>query len=279
MAEADPENPLQRPMKRRDFVKTTMKVAAGGAIVASSVPIVVSISPIRRGMPRFPYVGVRILPPGPAPQGVPLIPLTVNEDGILEGIPENTKSSVKHNLDWYKYCSHEKAPGLELGFTQDNRLRYFFLPDKIAKAKAQGIDLWYKDLIDKEVRAADFKELGRGAPFRWRSEGQEQNNIITGIVMKIRPSEIKGRLPDGFVHENEDGTGFIAVCSFCAHFCCVPGYAENNSPLTKYQGGGGSFFSSGDGDGIDGHELIYCSCHDSRYDPFDIRQYTFPPDF
>lgn len=271
MAEGPTDSPLKKPMKRRDFVKTSIKVAAGGAILASTAPLVVSISPIRKGKPRFPYVGVRILPPGPAPQGIPLIPLRVTADGIIEGVPENKASDVKHNLDWYKYCSHEKAPGLELGFTQDNKLRYFFLSDKIAKSAAQGIDLWYKDLANEVIRTSHFKTIGQGAPFKWRSEGQEQNNIITGIILKINPKDIKGKLPAGFVHDNGDGTGFLAVCSFCAHFCCVPGYAENNSPLTKP----GAKPTDPDGS----HELIYCSCHDSRYDPLDIRQYTFPPDF
>jgi nitrite reductase/ring-hydroxylating ferredoxin subunit len=266
MADARNENPLQKPMKRRDFVKTTVKVAAGGAIVASVAPLAVSINPIQAPLNRFPYVGARILPPGPAPQGIPLIPVTVNADGVLEGIPENTQSRVKHSLEWYKYCSHEQAPGLELGFTKDNRFRYFALQEKFAAAEAQGFNLWYKDLLDQEVRASHFKNIGDGAPIRWRSEGQVQNNIITGIVVKIDPSKVKGA-PEGFVHDNGDGTGFIAVVSFCAHFCCVPGYLENNSPLAKVPGAG-----------VDGH-VLYCSCHDSRYDFMDIRPYTFPPDF
>jgi Rieske Fe-S protein len=258
---------LQKPIGRRDFVKSSVVVAAGGAIVAGAVPYVVPLSYNPRKIPRFPYVGARILPPGPAPQGIPLIPVLVNKDGLLEGVPENRKSKVKHDLSWYKYCSHEAAPGLDISFTQDNKLRYYTNPEKVSVARAQGLALWYENLLDQELRADHFKKIGDGAPFRWRSEGQVGTNIVTGIIIKVDPSKIKGSLPDGFVWDNKDGSGFIAVCSFCAHFCCVPGYLENNSPKTHEPGKGVN------------DTVIYCSCHDSRYDFTDIRQYTFPPDF
>lgn len=270
-AEPTPTGPRPKAIDRRNFVKRTMQIAAGGAVVAGLAPSVVPLSYNPRKIKRFPYVGARVMPRSPAPQGIPLIPVRVNDEGQLEGVPENPKSDVKHSLEWYKYCSHEAAPGLELAFTQDNALRYYTNPEKIAIAKLQGIDLWYKDLLDQVVRADHFKELGRGAPFRWRSEGQVGTNIVTGIVLKVDAGKIRGKLPDGFVHENEDGSGFLAVCSFCAHFCCVPGYTENNHPLTKV-------IKKDKAEDV-GRELIYCTCHDSRYDPLDIRQYTFPPDF
>ena len=110
-----------------------------------------------------------------------------------------------------------------------------------------------------------------------------QNNIVTGIIIKIPyagnddAEPVKGLGPKkggsrGFVHDNKDGTGFLAVVSFCAHFCCVPGYLENNSPKTKGQ-------KSDRGPVGVNNTVIYCSCHDSRYDFMDIREYTFPPDF
>lgn len=270
-AEPAPPDTKPVPIDRRSFVKRTMQIAAGGAVVAGLAPSVVPLSYNPRKIKRFPYLGARVMPRSPAPQGIPLIPVRVTDAGELEGIPENTKSQVKHSLDWYKYCSHEAATGLVLNFTDDNVLRYYTNPEKITIAGRQGIDLWYKELLDQPVRAEHFKKIGQGAPFRWRSEGQVGTNIVTGIVLKVDAGKIRGKLPEGFVHQNEDGSGFMAVCSFCAHFCCVPGYTENNSPLTKV--------IKADRMGDLGRELIYCSCHDSRYDPLDIREYTFPPDF
>lgn len=272
MASEQPAKPpASKPIARRDFIKTSVRVAAGGAILAGAAPVVVPLSynPIKRK--RFPFIGARIFPPGPAPQGIPAIPVRVNKDGVLEGVPEADFSvgGTKHSLEWYKYCSHEKAPGLEPDFTDDNTLEYFALTEKIGKAKEQGIDLWYKDLLGQKVLAEHFTQVGMGAPFRWRSQGQEQTNIVTGIVMKINPDQMKGKVPEGIFDKKN---GFVAFCSFCAHFCCVPGYAENNSDLTKFG------FRKTDGNG-EPHEVIYCSCHDSRYDPLDLRQYEFPPDF
>lgn len=262
-----PELPSKESIDRRSFVKKTMITAAAGAAVAGAAPLVVPLSYNPRKIKRFPYVGARIFPPGPAPQGIPLIPVKVNAKGELEGIPENKESSVAHSLEWYKYCSHEAAPGLELGFTDDNVFRFYTNPEKVAIAQGKGIALWYQDLLDQPMLASHFKNIGDGAPFRWRSEGQVGNNIVTGIVIKVDPKSVKGKLPKGFVWDNMDGTGFVAFCSFCAHFCCVPGYTENASELAK------------EPRGKSGRDIIYCSCHDSRYDPLDIRPYTFPPDF
>lgn len=266
MAEPNPAEPpegIKKPIPRRDFVKKSMIAASAGAALAFAAPNVVPLSYNPRKIPRFPYLGARILPPGPAPQGIPLIPVKVVE-GVLEGVPENKQSSIKHWLDWYKYCSHELAPGLDLNFTQDNKLRYYTNPEKITNAKRSGIPLWYESYLDQEMRAEHFKNVGDGAPFRWRSEGQEGTNIVTGILLKVNVDKIKSSKPlTGFVYDNGDGTGFIAYCSFCAHFCCVPGYAENKNPKRLEAS----------------RELIFCSCHDSRYDPLDVREYTFPPDF
>ncbi|MBI2079062.1 MAG: hypothetical protein HYT80_11980 [Euryarchaeota archaeon] len=269
--------PLAQPVPRRDFVKTALTVAAGGAVVAGAAPLVVPLSYNPRKIPRFPYVGARILPPGPAPQGIPLIPVTVNDNGELEGKPENPQSKLRFGLDWYKYCSHEAAPGLELKFTDDNVMRYYTNPEKLTQARASGIELWYQNFLDQPMRADQFQKIGDGAPFRWRSEDQVGSNIVTGIVIKIDPSKIKSKSPEhigGFIHDNEDGTGFIAICSFCAHFCCVPGWGEHSSVKTNADVGKKAMRGIGVAD-----HVIYCSCHDSRYDPMDIREYTFPPDF
>ena len=273
----EPATNLRQPVGRRDFVKTALTVAAGGAVVAGGAPLVVPLSYNPRKVPRFPYVGARVLTGSPAPQGIPLIPVAVNANGEIEGKPENPESKLRYGLDWYKYCSHEAAPGLEVKFTEDNVLRYYTNPEKISKARQSGIELWYQNLLGETMRPEHFKNVGDGAPFRWRSEDQEGSNIVTGIIIKVEPAKIKAKSPEhvaGFIHDNKDGTGFLAVCSFCAHFCCVPGWGEHSSPLTKADVGK----PARRGIGVADH-IIYCSCHDSRYDPMDIREYTFPPDF
>jgi Rieske Fe-S protein len=258
---ADPFAPPPKPgMDRRTFVKTAVAAAAVGAVGATGAGLVVPLSTAGGlRIRRFPYVGARKAA-GPAPQGIPLIPLQVNADGEIEGVPKLEGANVEHSLEWYRYCSHEATPGLELGFTDDNVLRYFNNPAKVRVAEQElGAPLWYAPLLDQRVRADHFTQVGHGAPFRWRSEGQVDTNIITGIVIRVDPTELQGRDVTPFLATHEDKT-FIAFCSFCAHFCCVPGYQESKIPREK-----GLF------------DKIYCTCHDTVYDPRDLRQYTFPP--
>lgn len=261
-AKTDPfAPPKKKGMDRRQFVKTAIGAATVGAIGATGAGIVVPLSTSGGlNVRRFPYLGARKIG-GPAPQGIPLIPLRVTAEGYLEGVPELGDFGGKepHTLEWYKYCSHEAAPGLEKGFTEDNVLRYFNNPVKIAAAEGQGIPIWYKAFLNQKVHADQFAEVDQGAPFRWRSEGQEQNNIITGLVIRIQKDAVKGKVYDQFIATYDD-KAFIAFCSFCAHFCCVPGYKESEIPLKK-----GLF------------EKIYCTCHDSVYDPRELKEYTFPP--
>lgn len=267
--EAPPTDPFAPPapegMGRRQFVKTAMGVAVVGAVGTTTAGLVVPLSTSRLKIRRFPYLGAKKVG-GPAPQGIPLIPLKV-KDGFVEGVPELKNAGVNHNLDWYKYCAHEGAPGLEADFTADNVLRYFNNPAKVKTAEKElGRSLWYADKLDQKIEVAHFTEVGMGAPFRWRSEGQEQNNIVTGIVIRVDPEKVGGKRAEPgkkFIGKDEEsGAAFIAFCSFCAHFCCVPGFKESKIPLDK-----GLF------------EKIYCTCHDSVYDPLNIHEYTFPPDF
>ncbi|HLF06925.1 MAG TPA: hypothetical protein VI893_07135, partial [Thermoplasmata archaeon] len=208
----------------------------------------------------YPYLGARVLR-RPAPNGIPLIPLRLNAAGELEGVPELKGVTPSHNLGWYRYCSHEAAPGLDPDFTDDNVLRYYNAPAKVQfAAKELGHPLWYAGRLEERMRASQFPGVDFGAPFRWRSEGQEQNNIITGIVIRIDPARLGGRPVEKFLARDADsGAAFIAFCSFCSHMCCVPGYAE----------------SSQAGPDLD---KVLCTCHGSLYDPRDIRQFTGPPD-
>lgn len=253
----DPFAPKKKGMDRRQFVKTAIGAATVGALGATGAGLVIPLSTAGGLKIRhFPYFGARRIG-GPAPQGIPLIPLKINGQGEIEGNPQLgafPEGKEPHSLEWYKYCSHEGAPGLKDGFTDDNVLRYYNNPVKVAAAEAQGIPIWYKDRIGDRVRADHFTEINQGAPFRWRSEDQEQNNIITGIIIKVGNGNVKN-VPQGFMAED-----FIAFCSFCAHFCCVPGYQESNIPQKA-----GLF------------DKIYCTCHDSVYDPRELRAYTFPP--
>lgn len=279
-----PEEPRDEGISRRAFVKGCV-LATAGVATAAAVGSVVNSSFITQNVParRVHYIGSTLVS-GPAPQGIPLIPLR-EVDGVVVGNPEFKRDDegwredvYKQDgtvLDWYRYCGHEETPGLlpDYDDADENVLRYFLLPEKLASTKAAGIDLWYRDLIDakekensRAVAPGDFREVGLGAGFYWRSHKQFQKNIITGIVMRLNKKAFRFDAnswprPDRFQQDAEemmidlgDGTVLAAFVSFCKHFCCVPGWQE--SRLARTQGFWGRMF---------------CTCHFSVYNPVQIK--------
>jgi Rieske Fe-S protein len=272
MVEESAQDPFQKPPRkgidRRTFVRRAVGTAAFGAVGASGLGLAFPLSTtagIR--IPRFPYFGAKIVG-GPAPKGLPIIPVKVDADGNVTGDPSFAPEKTESILEWYKYCSHDEAPGLKPGFTDDNKFYYFQNPDKIHLAEAQGIEVWYKNKLDRPLNIKDFDGPGKGAPFKWRSEGQFDNNIITGIAIRIDPEKLDDdqrkavEAAEEFIGGSFIDQGIIAFCSFCAHFCCVPGYKESKEALNR---------------GNDVWEAMFCTCHGSVYDPLDLTEYQFPP--
>lgn len=260
----DPFAPARKEgIDRRSFVKSAVAAASVGALGVTGAGLVVPLS-TAGGLKirRFPYLGALKFE-GPAPQGVPLIPLRVNEAGFVEGnvdfeVAEISGAETKSVLEWYAYCGHDQSPAFKPGHTQDNVLRYFTNPVKVKDAEAKlGYRLWYADKLGQQIRPEDFPNVGDGAPFKWRSEGLEGNDIVTGIIIRLPRDLIKGEDASAFMAGD-----LIAFSSYCAHFCCVPGYKESDIPL---KAGAGYF------------DRIYCTCHDSVYDPREIKKYKFPP--
>jgi Rieske Fe-S protein len=181
--------------------------------------------------------------------------LAANGDLQINPKPAGLKGNL---LDWYKYCSHEKTVGLQTAHrAPDETIRYFLTDEK----KATIVEGWYLDKIGRVVNIADFDAVGKGAGFNWRSQGQAGKNIISGIVIRINPSDLdfskaKGMesiVRDSFVVQRGDTT-LMAFSSFCKHFCCVPGWHE--SELAQSQG----FW-----------DKMFCTCHFSVYDPYQIK--------
>lgn len=279
---------------RRTFVKAAMTAAAVGAVGATTAGLVVPLSTAGGlKIKRFPYLGARRVD-GPAPQGVPLIPIRANEKGEIEGIPliditaanagqwsgfdkekvgatpekdqpDNRPERINF-LEWYRYCGHDKSPAFEPTFTEDNVLRYFNNVAKVAKAAADlGTPVWYANKLKEPLRVEDFAGLppNTGAPFRWRSETLEGNDIVTGIIIKVAEGAMRGEDAEAFMISSKGPTGpkdLVAFSSYCAHFCCVPGYKESKEAIAA-----------------DWFDTMYCTCHNSVYDPLQIKKYKFPP--
>ncbi len=252
-------------------MKACAGVGAGGAIAAAGFGMLQPVSDVGVEIVNISYPGVRVLPGSPAPYGLPLIPLEITDEGLLRGIPDG----ADNQLAWYKYCSHERSPGTFQDFESDNLLRYDVGEEQIAK----GFDAWFVDNVNQEVHYSDFpkdtpKEQweeypGSGASVRWRSEGVDSEHKITALVIRAPKEEIgfEDQVPQSQAeeieaewfpeHPDDPEDVFVACCSFCTHFCCVPDFHTAELAI-----------SSGYGD------TIFCTCHLSRYDPFQVDTYN-----
>lgn len=212
-------------MDRRSFVRECVALGLLGATGATGGLAAKVMFGQGAKTVRVRYVGAKVAH-SPAPRALPMIPLRVNERGEVEGVPSH--------LDWYKYCGRERLPGLSESYGGDNVLRYHASTGKLSFV----LDDWYKGLVGHVVRVADIP-LGRGAPVRWRSENVAQGQEISGVVLRLPPDEYRGPA-DGVVD------GVSCFCTFCTHFCCVPGWREVE---------------------VAPDDKLHCTCHGSQFDP------------
>lgn len=262
-------------MDRRTFVKTCVGVAGAGAIAASGLSVAAGLArPRPAGGQLVRYYGANRVS-GPAPRGVPYIPIEV-KDGVFVGKTTIPSFDVKANavdanappqntLEWYKYCGHGGAPGLTEKYVdakwKNNELTYF-----VAEEKLKSITPWFKDLLGQPIRPEHFPADNFGASFIWRSTNQTGPNVLTGVIIKASPEgtplgpthtlspkapgkAIKTKEEYDFVRKNVHHNEFIAVSTFCAHFCCIPGFKEAEQ-LARPR---------------DAWDNVFCTCHNSNY--------------
>lgn len=261
----EPDEPLDLPpvrrLSRRGFVKGCLYATAAGVAAAGGGGVVAALGLGGGKHRRVDYVGVTVVS-GPAPQGVPLVPLAVGDDGLLMGNPDPPEVG-RAVLDWYRYCGHDRSPVLQAEHVAaDEGLVYAVSEDKVPAIRAWAAQTgredvgWYLDLVGKPVRVANFRAPGHGAPVAWRGE-------LTATVLKVDPAALTmdsdlRRLVEGFLVPTQDGMALLATSNFCKHFCCAPGWHET-ALSAKY----------------DAVEKLYCSCHNSVFDPLLLRRDFF----
>ncbi|EMA66543.1 menaquinol--cytochrome-c reductase [Halorubrum aidingense JCM 13560] len=210
---------------------------------------------------------------GPAPRGLPQIPLRVTDDGYIEGIwPETTTITQEgqeievaqeelggrtYAGEWFQYCGVESQENIEPNFESDNLFR-----------AATGSYEWQDETYDAGDRIHiddfdDYTEWGNGigtdgagkpASVRWRSEDSDAN--LNAVVIRSEQIE-QAAENDEWLSASTD-QGFLAYLNVCTHFCCIPGYKQL-AESARY-------------DAADG---TYCVCHQSVYDPFTIEESLF----
>jgi len=210
---------------------------------------------------------------GPAPRGLPQIPLRITDDGYIEGIwPEVTTVTQDgqeieiaqeelggrtYSGEWFQYCGVESQENVDPNFESDNLFR-----------AAPGSYEWQDETYDSgdRIRADDFDDydewgnglgndgVGKPASVTWRSE--DADAVLNAVV--IRSEQIEAAAEEDEWLSASTERGFLAYLNVCTHFCCIPGYKQLEE-AARYDGEDGS----------------YCVCHQSVYDPFTLEESLF----
>ncbi|MFB6125814.1 MAG: ubiquinol-cytochrome c reductase iron-sulfur subunit [Halolamina sp.] len=222
---------------------------------------------------------------GPAPRGMPQIPVEIDDEGYLKGAwpdiqsvnqggrqvqiarTEDYKGSgITYSSEWYQYCGVESYEGIQPTYESDNYFRSGSSPGYDWQGEAvSGGDRLHVDMFD------DYEEWGNGigqaglgkpATGNWRSQDAADNIPVQIIRSPIIEEVASGETdaPQNVVDWVNASTeqGFVAWLNKCTHFCCVPGYKQNEGSAK-----------------FNGEDDVYCPCHQSVYDPFSIVQTLF----
>jgi Rieske Fe-S protein len=243
---------------RRRFVKGVVGssvlagVGTGGAVALDSA----TSAPGGSGGPTD-YIGIENTA-GPAPRGMPMVPLTIDGDGYLKGIwPELTEKEldyertatvaeeqlgeVAYSGQWFQYCGAQTAPGVE-----------------------PGRKLHVDDFDDYEEWTNGIGSAGAGKPAQttWRSQSGEDEKAVKELPVQVLRSPTVADLPAESEHgeflEAATESDFMPWLDICTHFCCTPGF-NHSTDASKF----GAV------------DKVYCQCHQSVYDPFSPVELSF----
>ena len=269
---------------RRRFVKGVVGAAALSGTVATTAALGdMTTTPQGQGGGPTNYIGTELVG-GPAPRGMPQIPVEVDDEGFLRGIwpdPEVRETEgglqeviaevevgdVTYSTTWFQYCGSQSSPALDPEADMDNYMRYVSAPPRNygwqSEQTSGGDRVHINDFEDYEEWGNGIGQSGLGKPaiVNWRSQdsgGEPLEPADRLPVQIIRSPRIEEEAEDDEWLEWSTDEGFIAFQNQCTHFCCVPGYK-----------------AFPDSEGFNAEDLIYCQCHQSVYDPFTLEEQTF----
>ena len=210
---------------------------------------------------------------GPAPRGLPQIPVRVDDDGFIEGIWPEVQTIEDEGFEievareelggrtyageWFQYCGIESQENVRPNFESDNIFRAnpgtydwqdetYDAGDRIHIDDFDDYDTWGNNVGNDGV--------GKPASTTWRSEDADAS--LNAVV--IRSERIEEAAEDDEWLAASTDQGFMAYLNVCTHFCCIPGYKELEESAR---------YSAEDG--------AYCVCHQSTYDPFTLEEALF----
>ncbi|QSG03120.1 ubiquinol-cytochrome c reductase iron-sulfur subunit [Natranaeroarchaeum sulfidigenes] len=260
---------------RRRFVKGVVGSAAlSGIGVTTAVSVDSMTSETGEGGGPTVYRGNELVS-GPAPRGMPQVPLEVDDEGYVRGIwpeaeeaegPDDVATAeqeiggVTYSTTWFQYCGSQTSPAVDPQEDRDNYFRY---------VGASQID-WQNEEVEGGDRVhiddfADYEDydtvvgdagVGKPALVNWRSEELSPADRLP--VLLIRSTNVEEAAQDNEWLDGSTDQGFIANLNQCTHYCCVPGFRV-----------------LGEARQFDAENMIYCNCHQSVYDPFSITEQQY----
>ncbi len=261
---------------RRRFVKGVVG-SAGLAAVGASTAVSVDSATQRTGTGggTTEFFGIENTG-GPAPRGMPLVPLEVDDEGYIRGIypevqtveregeevqvAEQELGGTTYSSDWFQYCGIQSYQGIYPGYEGDNYFRHTADSPYDWQSGLGGARINIDELEDYETWNTSDNigraGIGKPASVTWRSQDTE-NSIPVQILRSTRVEEMAENL-DGEAGEflrAASSQGAIAWLSKCTHFCCVPGFK-----ISDYE---------------NADNRVYCACHQSIYNPFSIVKRAF----
>jgi len=210
---------------------------------------------------------------------MPLIPVEIDSEGYLKGVWPEVKtetqngieieiaatedfrgSGINYSSEWFQYCGVQTYPGVRPDADQDNYFRYSGNSkfEWQNEEVSEGAKIHVDDFDDYQTWGNGIGKSGLGKPAQgtWRSQDVPPSGKMP--IQVIRSKRIEEMAKDNEWLSASTEEGFVANLNKCTHFCCVP----------TFKGLPGSTVASAE-------NMIYCQCHQSVYDPFNIIQKTF----
>lgn len=260
---------------RRRFVKGVVGASGVSALGATGVAAVnLSTVPAGVGGGVTQFMGIERTG-GPAPRGMPMIPVELDDEGYLRGIwpdireeqiegqtvqiAEMDLGGITYSASWFYYCGGQTFPGTAPDADQDNYIRYstpIYEWQSAAVETGDRVHIDHFEDYDEWSNEIGSSGVGKPGSCRWRSE--DVSPAETMPVQVIRSTLIEEAAQDDEWINAASTEGFMAYMNICTHFCCVPSYKGSDQAEA---------YDAGDG--------VYCQCHQSTYDPFTIRQQQF----
>ena len=270
------ENKYPIESDRRRFVKGVVGSAAIGGLGSTGVAAVETATPptgTSGGLTEF--MGINLVS-GPAPRGMPQIPIEIEDDGRLLGVwPETHEEEIEgqtvlraeeeiggvtYSAEWFQYCGVQTSPALDPKEERNNEFRsaettqHEWQQEDLEGGESLTLDIFedYEE-CENEIGSGG---LGKPALATWRSEDLSEGEGLT--VQLIRSPLIEEAAGDDEGLAASTAEGILTYLNVCTHFCCLPGYKTNPTSVR-----------------VGGEDGAYCVCHQSVYDPFTITQQRF----